>query len=111
MATRTSGGQLVAELLLDDVADHPVRLGAEDVERIDGHVRVRGALEGEETDLRAVPVRDDELVLERERRESLAGRPCVRPLVLRRERLTAAQERIATECDDDAHVSSRGWRP
>jgi hypothetical protein len=42
-------------------------------------------------------------VLERDRRQGLAGRPRVCALVLRRERLPASQQRVASERDDDAH--------
>ncbi len=59
--------QQVAELLLDHVADHALGLRAEHVERI-GLVRlVRGALQRQQADLRAVAVADDQLVLLRRR--------------------------------------------
>ena len=48
--------QQVAELLLDEVADHPLRLGGEDVQRVRLDLRVRGALQREQADLRPVAV-------------------------------------------------------
>ena len=59
--------QQVAELLLDEVADHPLRLGAEHVEGIGLDVLVGLALERQQPDLRAVAVGDDQLVLARRR--------------------------------------------
>jgi len=55
-------GELVAELLLDDVSDHPFGLGAQDVQRrgLRG-LGVGHRLEGEEADLRPVAVGDDQL--------------------------------------------------
>ena len=93
----------VSELLLDQVADHALGLGAEQVERVRLDLLVGRALEGEQADLRPVAVRDHELVLERERGERLAGSPRVRALVLGRERLASPEQRVPAECDDDAH--------
>ena len=59
----------VPELLHDQVADHPLRLRVEDVERVGLDVLVGGALKGEQPDLRAVAVRNHELVLVGERCE------------------------------------------
>ena len=60
------------------VADHALGLGAEDVERVRPvELRVGGALQGEQADLRAVAVGDDELVLLGERRPG-RGRPARR---------------------------------
>jgi len=52
----------VAELLLDHVADHPFRLGAEDVQGIRLVGAVSRPLEGEQTDLWAVAVADHHLM-------------------------------------------------
>ena len=81
--------QPIAELLLDQVADHALGLGAEHVERIHRDRLVRAALEREKPDLRTVAVRDHELVRQRDRSEVLARDRHVRPLVLDRHRLTA----------------------
>ena len=48
--------QLVPELLLDEVADHPLGLGAEQVERVRLDLGVGRALQRQQTDLRPVPV-------------------------------------------------------
>jgi hypothetical protein len=60
-------------------------------------------LQRKQADLRAVAVRDDKLVFECERRNCLARRPRVRALVLGRQSLPAAEQGVASECDDDAH--------
>ena len=72
----------VPELLLDEIADHPLRLRAEDVERVGLDVLVGGALESEQAHLRAVAVRDDELVLRRDTGQGLGGDADVGALVL-----------------------------
>ena len=95
--------QLVPELLLEDVADHPVGLGPEQVQRVWLDLGVGRALQREQPDLGPVPVRDHELVLERERRERLARGASVDALVLGRQRLPAAEQRVPTKCDDDPH--------
>ena len=67
-------GHEVPELLLDEVVDHALSLGPEDVEGIAGvTVGVARGLEREEADLRSVAVRDDELVGGRDRGEGPAG--------------------------------------
>jgi hypothetical protein len=63
--------QLVDELLLKQIADHPLALGSEQVERVRGHVRIGLALERQQADLQAVAVGDHELVLAREHRDRL----------------------------------------
>ena len=103
--------QLVPELLLDQVADHALGLGPEQVERVRLDLRVGRALQREQPDLRPVPVRDHELVLERERRERLAGGARVLALVLGRQRLPTAEQRVPAECRDDPHLSPPGSRP
>ena len=75
-------------------------------------VRVGGALQREQPDLRAVAVRDDELVLGGERGQRRApprrrwrSWTCgVRPLA-------PLQQGVAAEGDDDAHLSRPAWRP
>ena len=56
-------GKRVAELLLEQVADHALALGAEHVERVAAHVGIRLVLQREQTDLRSVAVRHHEPVL------------------------------------------------
>jgi hypothetical protein len=95
--------QLVAELLLYQVADHPLGLRAQQVERVRVDLGVGRALQREQADLWPVPVRDDELVLEGDRRQGLARHAGVRTLVLRRRRLAAPEERVPPESNDDSH--------
>ena len=97
-------GQEIPELLLDEVADHSFGLGAEDVEREVRGVEPALGLKGEEADLGAVPVRDDELVLPREGRERHRCPAHVRALPLGRHRFAAAKQGIPPEGDDDAHA-------
>ena len=102
--------QQVAELLLDHVADHAFGLRAEHVERIGLDLLVRGALQREQPDLRAVAVADDELMLGGHRRERVGGDPHVGALVFGGHRFAAPQERVAAQRGDDEHgsVSQRG---
>ena len=78
-------------------------MGAEQVEWVRVDLGVGGALQRQEADLWAVAVRDDELVLKRDRGERLARHARVDALVLRRQRLAAPKQRVAAERDDDAH--------
>ena len=95
----------VAELLLDQVADHALGLRAEDVQRVGVDLLVRRSLEREQTDLRAVAVRDDQLVVGRQRGERPACGSHVHTLVLCGQRLTPAEEGVAAQRDDDPHLS------
>jgi hypothetical protein len=95
----------VAELLSEDVADHPVGLRAEHVER--GQDVARGGLEGEETDLWSVAVGDDQLVIERDRGQRPRSHPRVGAPRRQVGRLAAPQQRIAPEGGDDPHAASR----
>ena len=69
---RDLGGQQVAELLLDEIADHSLRLGAEDVQGVRLDLLVGGRLQGEEADLGTVAVRQHELVMLGDRGERIA---------------------------------------
>ena len=107
--------QQVAQLLLDHVADHPLGLGAEDVERVRLDGRVRGALEGQQPDLRAVAVGDDELVARpRSARAATAAVADVRRAGSRRSsagRAGAARCRPARRrCASAALPSRPSWR-
>ncbi len=95
----------VAELLLDEVADHALGLRAEDVQRVGVDLLVRRSLEREQTDLRAVAVRDDQLVVGRQRGKRPACGSHVHTLVLCGQRLTPAEEGVAAQRDDDPHLS------
>ena len=111
-------GKEVAELLLDEVADHALRLGAEDVERVRVDLGVGRALQGEQPDLGAVAVRDDELVITCHAGESLRGvRTFARWLsaVIGSPRLRSA---LPAERHHDLHAASPlalvnrpGWPP
>ena len=103
VASGALGREQVADLLLDEVADHALGLGAEHVERIGLDVLVGGALQREQADLRAVAVRDDELVVAGDPRESARGDPDVRALVAGGHRLAPLEQGVAAESDDDAH--------
>ena len=100
---RLLGRQQVAELLLDDVADHRLGLGAEHVERVRRDVVVRRRLQRQQPDLGPVAVRDDDLVAGDDGGDALGGDPDVRPLVLGGHRLTALQQRVAAQGDHDPH--------
>ena len=67
----------VPELLLDEVTDHPLGLGPQHVERRLGHLPVCRFLQGEQPDLRAVAVRDDQLMLLADRRQMVTRQPGV----------------------------------
>ena len=110
---RDVAGDHVAELLLEDVADHPLGLRAEDVERVRVDVGVRRRLEGEQPDLGSVAVGEHELVRLGDGRQGRRRAADVHPLVLRRHRLAPLQQGVAAERHHDAHgeVSPPGWRP
>ena len=55
-------GQHIAQLLLQQVADHALRLGAQDVQWIGLDVRIGRRLQRQQPDLRAVAVRHDQLM-------------------------------------------------
>ena len=93
-ASGLSNGQPVPQFLLDQVADHPLGLGAQHIERGRGHLPVGRLLQRQQPDLRPVPVRDDQLVFTGDRGQVITRHPHVFPLVLRRHRLPPAQQRI-----------------
>jgi hypothetical protein len=104
-----AAGEGVAQLLLEQVADHPLALGSEHVERVGGDLGVGERLEGEQPHLRAVPVRDHELVLPPERRQRLHRTHDVAALDVGLQRLPAPEQGVPAERRDDAHghVSQR----
>ena len=108
------GRQDVAELLLDEVADHALGLRTEHVERIRLDVLVRRGLQREQSDLGSVAVRQDELMLLGDRREGTCGDADVASLGVFGHRLPALEERVAAERDQNSHAaifSSPASRP
>ena len=103
--------QQVAELLLQDVADHPLGLRAQDIERVRLDLLVRRALQGEQPDLRAVAVGQHELVIPGHCRQRRRRGAHVGSLRLRRHRLAALQQGVTAQRDHDPHVSRPGWPP
>lgn len=94
-------GELVGQLLLEQVADGALRLGVEQVEpgRV---VRLVGVgLEGEQPDLGAVAVGDDEPVVLGQLGNRLGGRLDVGALSGVVVGLSAAQQSVAAEGDDE----------
>src|SRR5262249_26850845 len=89
--------QPVAELFFDQVTDHPLGLCAKHVQRGVRGVGVGGFLQRQQPDLWAVAVRDDQLVPLCDRRQPVTRHPHVRPLVVHRHRLPAAQQRVPPE--------------
>ena len=100
------GRQDVAQLLLDQVADHPLGLGAEDVEGVGLDLVVGGRLQRQQADLRAVAVRDHQFVLAGEGRERAGRDAHVLALHLDRHRLAPLEQGVAPQADDD-----RAWQP
>ena len=97
------GWQLVSQLLLDEIADHALGLGAEHVQRVRLDLLVRGALQGQQTDLGSVAVADHEFVVARQWRERYTGREDVGPLVGGGHGFAPPQQRVASQCDDNPH--------
>ena len=95
----------VDELLLEQIADHALALGAEHVERVRRDLRICLALECEQPDLRPVAVRDDDLVLGRELGERLDGGRYVVALHRSVGRLTALEQCVPSESNHDPHGS------
>jgi hypothetical protein len=94
--------ECVAQRQLEQVADHPFALGVEHVQRVGRRLRVRGGLEGEQPDLRAVAVCEDEPVPGCELAQRDSGRLDPVALPVRLGRLAPAQQCIATERDEAA---------
>ena len=88
--------ELVAESLLEEVADHPLALRTEHVERGRG-------LQGEQADLGPVAVGDDQLVVAVQLSEAAGGVRDVTPLHVGVSGLAAPQQRVAAERGDHAH--------
>ena len=93
-ATWRSGSSLRG--LLEEVADHPLALRTEHVERGRG-------LQGEQADLGPVAVGDDQLVVAVQLSEAAGGVRDVTPLHVGVSGLAAPQQRVAAERGDHAH--------
>ena len=108
-------GQEVAELLLEDVADHALGLGAQHVQGVGLDLGVGGGLERQQPHLGPVAVRQDQLVLARHRRQRRGGRLHVAPLRLGGHRLAPLQQRVAAQGHDHSHrgspITRQGWPP
>ena len=100
----------VAELLLEDVADHALGLRAEDVERVRLDLRVRRRLQRQQADLRAVAVGEHQLVLLRDGGQRRRGGADVDALVLGGHRLAALEQRVAAQRHHHAHRCPRPGR-
>ena len=92
----------VSELPLDEIADHSLGLGIEDVDRERRHIAACDALESEQPDLRPVAVGHCELVLHHDRREGVAGGSHVMGLPVDAHLLATPQQGMTAERDDDS---------
>ena len=91
------------------VADHPLRLGTQHVERVRrGEARVAGALERQHAHLGTVAVGDHELVLRRERRQRVHRAAYVLLLHIGIGLLPPLQKRVAAQGYHDAHSTAQG---
>ena len=95
--------ELVGELLLEEVPDHPLGLGAQHVERLGLLAGGRIRLKGQQPDLRTVPVRDDDLMLAGELGDRAHRDRDIAPLRGGVGALAPAQQGVASECRDQAH--------
>ena len=104
--------QGVAERLEEEVADHALGLGSHDVEWIGTwQIGIEGALVDQEAHLGAVAVCDDQIVVVGHLREGRDGHGDVVLLDPGQGGLTPFEQCVATDGNDDAHLSRRGWRP
>jgi hypothetical protein len=99
-------GQIAAELLLEQVADHSITLRLQEVERIGGDLIAGVVLEPEEPDLWSVAVGQHHSVLGCHFGDRL-GRPRrVGPSHRSFQRLAAAPQGVAAEGDHDQHQAT-----
>jgi len=84
------GGQQVAQLLLDQVADHPLGLGAQDVQGVGTCAPALRALQRQQSDLGPVAVGDDQLMRHGEGRQGRGGDADIASLILCGEGLAPA---------------------
>jgi hypothetical protein len=95
--------QFVPQRGFDHIADHALGLGAQHVQRIAGP-------QGQQPDLRAIAVGDDQRMLARNFRQSPCGGADVRDLPCGLRRLVAAQQRVPAKGCDHQHHSPRSFR-
>ena len=102
-------GEGVLERLEEEVADHPLGLGAQDIQGIGtGEHGIGGALVGQEAHLGAVAVGDDELVVGRQTGQGGDGHGHVALLDLGDRDLALLEERIATDRHHQPHLGYPG---
>ena len=102
----------VLERLEQEVADHPLGLRTEDIERVRVRQRRVGrALVGQQPDLWPVAVGNHHLVVPRQWRQGGHSRFDMLLLDLGHRDLTTLQERVAAHRHHETHVSPRSWRP
>ncbi len=86
--------------------DHALRLSTQDIQRVgSGQGGIRGAFDGQQADLGAVAVRDDEFVVTGECGEGGDGPVDVGLLHRGVGAFAPVQQGVAAEGDDDAHGS------
>jgi hypothetical protein len=95
--------QPVPQFLFDEVPDHSLRLRSQHIKRRRRHLLVGRLLQGQQPDLGAIPVRDDQFVLLRDRRQVITREPHVLALIFHRHRLAPAQQRIPAEGHYHSH--------
>jgi hypothetical protein len=98
-------GQLVSESLLQQVADHPLGLRAQYIQRVGSHIGVGLGLQREQSNLRTVAVRDHDPVSLCQLRQS--GDPACHVASLGRGvgGLATVQERVTSKCCRDEHAT------
>ena len=106
-ARHLTAGQGVLERLEEPVADHALGLGPQDVEGVGvGERGVLGALQGQQPDLGAVAVGDDQIVIAGQRGQGVGRGGDVVLLDLGVGGLAPLEQGVAAQGDDDPHVSS-----
>ena len=103
--------QQLRQLLLDQIADHALGLGAEHIQRPRfAHRRLHG-LQRQQADLRAVAMRDHQGVPADEGRQCHCGVVHMRALLHHGRELAPLQQGVATQGDDEPHrLNSRASR-
>jgi hypothetical protein len=111
-ADHLPAGEGVLERLQQEVADHPLGLGPQHVERVGTRqVGVERALDGQHPDLGTVAVGDDQVVVVGQGCEGVHGHADVLLLGLGQGDLAPLEQGVAAHRHHQAHLSSRGWPP